>query len=139
MVMESVRGRGGGADRGPSGRGRRSYKSWFAGLISAPVLALALTGASVTFWPDWPAFQTLARVLDSLTLHMAAMGVARVLAFPEVVMFRLPGCVEATGPLDPIFEPVDPARNSLHIYTVFLKFWLKHDFGRAVDRLLARG
>ncbi|MCB2075644.1 MAG: hypothetical protein H6917_16255 [Novosphingobium sp.] len=74
-----------------------------------------------------------------LTLHMAAMGVARVLAFPEVVMFRLPGCIDATGPLDPMFEPVDPARNSLHIYTVFLKFWLKHDFGRAVDRLLARG
>ncbi|MCB2060158.1 MAG: hypothetical protein R3E09_05885 [Novosphingobium sp.] len=73
-----------------------------------------------------------------LTLHMAAMGVARVLAFPEVVMFRLPECVNASGPLDPMFESVDPARNSLHIYTVFLKFWLKHDFGGAVDRLLER-
>lgn len=71
-----------------------------------------------------------------LTLHMAAMGVARVLAFPEVIMFRLPECVNASGPLDPMFEPVDPARNSLHIYTVFLKFWLRQDFGKALDRLL---
>lgn len=73
-----------------------------------------------------------------LTLHMATMGVARVLAFPEVVLFRLPGCVNAEGPRDPMFLDVDPARNSLHIYTVFLKFWLRQDFGAALDRLLAR-
>ena len=76
-----------------------------------------------------------------LTLHMAAMGVARVLAFPEVVTFRLPECAEAQGPHDPMFEPVaaDPARNSLHIYTVFLKYWHRHDFGAAVERLLEAG
>lgn len=74
-----------------------------------------------------------------LTLHMAAMGVARVLAFPEVVMFRLPECVDASGPLDPMFEPVDPARNCLHIYTNFLKFWRRQDFGGALDRLLETG
>lgn len=73
-----------------------------------------------------------------LTLHMAAMGVARVLAFPEVVVFRLPECLDAAGPLDPMFEAVEPARNSLHIYTVFLKFWQRRDFGEALDRLLAR-
>jgi hypothetical protein len=73
-----------------------------------------------------------------LTLHMAAMGVARVLAFPEVIRFRLPECVDASGPHDPMFEAVDPARNSLHIYTVFLKFWLRQDFGRALDLLLER-
>jgi hypothetical protein len=71
-----------------------------------------------------------------LTLHMAAMGVARVLAFPEVILFRLPECVNAAGPLDPMFLPVDPARNSLHIYTAFLKFWRRQDFGAALDRLL---
>ena len=73
-----------------------------------------------------------------LTLHIAAMGVARVLEFPEVVMFRAPDCADAAGPLDPMFEPVarDAARNSLHIYTVFLKFWLRNDFGRALDHLL---
>jgi hypothetical protein len=73
-----------------------------------------------------------------LTLHMATMGVARVLAFPEVILFRLPECVNAAGPLDEMFHAVDPARNSLHIYTVFLKFWLRQDFGAALDRLLER-
>lgn len=74
-----------------------------------------------------------------LTLHMATMGVARVLAFPEVILFRLPECVTADGPHDPMFLGVDPARNSLHIYTAFLKFWWRQDFGAALDRLLARG
>jgi hypothetical protein len=73
-----------------------------------------------------------------LTLHMATMGVARVLAFPEVILFRLPECVNAAGPLDEMFHAVDPARNSLHIYTVFLKFWLRQDFGATLDRLLGR-
>ncbi|HEY0959172.1 MAG TPA: hypothetical protein VGE05_07840 [Novosphingobium sp.] len=72
-----------------------------------------------------------------LTLHMAAMGVARVLAFPEVILFRLPGCVKAAGPHDPMFDRVEPARNSLHIYTVFLKFWQRRDFGKALDQLLS--
>lgn len=73
-----------------------------------------------------------------LILHVAAMGVARVLRFPEVVMFRLPEVERATGPLDPMFLSCDPARNSLHIYTVFLKLWHRYDFGAALDRLLAR-
>jgi hypothetical protein len=28
------------------------------------------------------------------------------------------------------------ARNVLHVYTVFLKYWLRHDFGEALERLL---
>jgi hypothetical protein len=73
-----------------------------------------------------------------LTLHMATMGVARVLAFPETILFRLPECVNATGLHDEMFHAVDPARNMAHIYTVFLKFWLRQDFGAALDRLLER-
>jgi hypothetical protein len=73
-----------------------------------------------------------------LTLHMAAMGVARMLIFPEVILFRLPAAEQANGPLDPMFEGVDPARNSLHIYTVFLKYWRRRDFGACLDRLLER-
>jgi hypothetical protein len=39
-----------------------------------------------------------------------------------------------------MFEPVaaDPARNCLHVYTVFLKYWRRRDFGAHLDRLLAR-
>ena len=73
-----------------------------------------------------------------LILHMAAMGTARVLAFPEVIRFRLPACVGASGPLDPMFEPVavDPARNCRQIYVNLLRYWQAKDFGGAVERLV---
>ena len=83
---------------------------------------------------------TVAELTFHLRLHLAAMGVARMLAFPETIRFRLPGCTHASGPHDPVFEPVeiDPARNSMHIYAVFLKFWRKYDLGGAVRELLKR-
>lgn len=67
-----------------------------------------------------------------LLLHIAAMGVARVLAFPEIIRFRLPECSRASGPHDAMFEPVDPARNCLHVYSVFLKLWQREDIGALV-------
>lgn len=72
-----------------------------------------------------------------LALHMATMGVARVLAFPEIVEFRLPQCVSASGPDDPMFLDVDPARNCRQVYVNFLQHWRRMDFGGCVDRLLA--
>jgi len=73
-----------------------------------------------------------------LALHMATMGVARVLAFPEIITFRLPECVEAAGPHDPMFEPVtaDPARNCRQIYVNLLQHWRRRDFGAMVEGLL---
>jgi hypothetical protein len=73
-----------------------------------------------------------------LALHMATMGVARVLAFPEIVEFRLPQCVNASGPYDPMFLDVDPARNCRQVYVNFLQHWRRMDFGGCVDRMLAR-
>lgn len=73
-----------------------------------------------------------------LALHVASIGVARVLTMPENILFRLPEAVNAEGPLDPIFHAVDPARNQLHIYTVFLKYWRRVDFGACLDRLLSQ-
>lgn len=73
-----------------------------------------------------------------LTLHMAAMGVARVLAFPEIIQFRLPDCVHASGPRDPMFRDVDPARNCLTVYVNFLTYWRKQDFGAHLEALLGR-
>ena len=83
---------------------------------------------------------TAQELLFHLRLHLAAMGVARMLAFPEIIEFRLPERAQASGPLDPMFEPValDPARNSMHIYAVFLKFWRKYDVGGAVRELIGR-
>lgn len=78
-------------------------------------------------------------MLDHLTLHVAMMGVSRVLAFPEIIRFRLPAVVTAAGPYDPMLHTSEPARNCLHVYSVFLKLWKRQDFGAALDRLLARG
>jgi hypothetical protein len=78
------------------------------------------------------------RLERHLILHMAAMGTARVLAFPEVIRFRLPECIAANGPLDPMFEPVavDPARNCRQIYVNLLRYWRDRNFGAAVERLV---
>ncbi|MEO7738594.1 MAG: hypothetical protein ABIS10_04765 [Novosphingobium sp.] len=83
---------------------------------------------------------TVEELTFHLRLHLAVMGVARVLAFPETIRFRLPEIIHAAGPLDPMLEPVavDPARNSMHIYGVFLGFWRKYDVGGAVRELLER-
>jgi hypothetical protein len=80
---------------------------------------------------------TVAALEQHLTLHIAAMGVARVLAFPEIISFRLPECADATGPYDPMFEPVavDAARNCRQVYVNMLKYWRAQDFGKAVDGL----
>lgn len=82
---------------------------------------------------------TLEALERHLTLHIAAMGVARVLAFPEIIEFRLPECVAAAGPYDPVFEPVavDGARNCRHIYVNMLKYWSGQDFGNSVERLIS--
>jgi hypothetical protein len=79
-------------------------------------------------------------LLYHLRVHMATMGVARVLAFPEIIRFRMPDCAKLAGTQDPALEPValDPARNSMHIYAVFCKFWHKYDAGGAVHELLGR-
>ena len=80
---------------------------------------------------------TVPQMLEHLTLHMAMMGVSRVIAFPEVIRFREPDVIHFPDPLDPRLHTNDPARNCLHVYTVWLKFWRRHDFGAALDRLLA--
>ncbi len=73
-----------------------------------------------------------------LSLHMALMGVSRLLISPDFILLRLPEAANASGPLDPIFHGVDPARNSLHIYTMLLKYWRRRDFGAHLDQMLER-
>lgn len=73
---------------------------------------------------------------NHLMVHIATMGVARVLAFPEVIAFRFPRFAEASGPHDPAILAIDPARNCLHVLTVFLKLWERRDFGARIRALL---
>lgn len=78
---------------------------------------------------------TAAALEQHLMMHIAAMGVARVLAFPEIIEFRLPGIFEASGPQDPTVLAIEPARNCLHVLTVFLKLWEARGLGARAKRL----
>jgi hypothetical protein len=71
-----------------------------------------------------------------LLVHIATMGVARVLAFPEVITFRCPEIDRLSGPQDPALLPIENARNCLHIFTVFLKLWHRGDLGRRATGLI---
>lgn len=71
-----------------------------------------------------------------LLLYIATMGVARVLAFPEIVAFRCPQVAQLSGPHDPQVLAIEPARNTLHVFTVFLKLWHARDLGGVVSDVL---
>jgi hypothetical protein len=70
-----------------------------------------------------------------LMLHIATMGVGRILAFPEVILYRLPEAAGASGPFDPVFLRNDTARTCLHVFTVLLKLWQRRGFGARLDAL----
>lgn len=78
---------------------------------------------------------TVEALENHLVLHIVAMGVARVMAFPEIIAFRLPGIAEASGPRDPAVLAIEPARNCLHVFTVFLKLWEGRGIGERLSRL----
>lgn len=82
---------------------------------------------------------TLAELKQHLFVHMAVMGTARMFAAPEIIRFRLPECVNASSPRDPMFTPVsaDPARNYLSVYTALLKTWQREDFGKLLREAIA--
>lgn len=49
-------------------------RHWLAGFLSAPVLACAVTAATVRFWPPLPMLATFVHMLDSLALHLAVFA-----------------------------------------------------------------
>ncbi len=73
-----------------------------------------------------------------LTLHMAMMGVSRMLNMPAYILHALPEAAKASGLRDPIFLEAHSPRNVLNIYSALLKYWQRRDFGAHLDRLLER-
>lgn len=78
---------------------------------------------------------TVQALENHLMVHIATMGVARVLAFPEIITFRLPGIANLAGPRDPAVLAIEPARNCLHVFTVFLKLWERRGLGERIAKL----
>jgi hypothetical protein len=73
-----------------------------------------------------------------LSLHMAMMGVSRMLIVPDFILSRVPGAERASGPFDPLFEDFDTERTTLHVYRALLLTWQRRDFGAHLDQLLER-
>jgi hypothetical protein len=71
-----------------------------------------------------------------MDLYIATMAMTRMMDAPEKILLRLPEAVDAVGPLDPVFKKNETARNYLHISTIVLNLWQRHDFGAGLDRML---
>lgn len=80
----------------------------------------------------------LAELRLNLGLYATMIGLAGLINVPAIVLYRLPEAAHATGPLDPVFRKQESARSFLHIFTIFLNFWRKDDFGAQLDRVLDR-
>lgn len=78
--------------------------------------------------------------IDELKLHLdlsvALLGLALMMDVPALVLSRLPECVDAAGPLDPVLRKSEVARCFLHVFTNFLSLWQTYDFGTSLDRML---
>jgi hypothetical protein len=73
-----------------------------------------------------------------LDLSTAMLGLALMMDVPTLALTRLPEAAEASGPLDPILFRDEVVRGFLHVFTAFLDLWRRHDFGGALDQVLAR-
>jgi hypothetical protein len=69
---------------------------------------------------------------------MALRAVGYVIDCPSSVLLRLPEATTASGPLDPVFEKSEAARNQLSMMTACLNFWQTQDFGASLDLMLSR-
>jgi len=81
----------------------------------------------------------IAELMLHLQLYVALMGLSYFMESPARIRYRLPGYASASGPLDPLFQQNETARNQLHILTVVLNFWQTRDFGASLDGFLLRG
>ena len=122
--------------------GRLTFGSVLWGGLSAAdgaIWAHGLTELLATFVSEYAGHGgpgvSVAELERHLALHMAAMGVARVLAFPKVIRFRCPEAATLSGPRDPVLLAISPARNCLHIYSNWLRFWQARDIAALLDDL----
>lgn len=73
-----------------------------------------------------------------LDLYVAQMGLAWMLDAPHLIKANLPELAEVESRFDRRFQENERARNQLHIMTIFLNLWQRHEFGSLVDRFVTR-
>jgi len=80
----------------------------------------------------------IAELMLHLRFYAALMGLSYFMESPARIRYRLPNFANASGPLDPLFQRNETARNQLHILSVVLNLWQTRDFGASLDRFLSR-
>jgi len=75
---------------------------------------------------------------EHLCLFVATMGLAWLMDAPPLILGQIPDLAEVPDRFDPRFRNNEHARTQLHMVTSFLNLWETQDFGRVLDRFLAR-
>ena len=80
--------------------------------------------------------------LEELQLHLhlftALMGLAYLMDAPPIIRAEIPDLVNAKNRFDPRFQQNENARVQMHMITMFLNQWQRHDFGALLDRVVTR-
>jgi len=79
---------------------------------------------------------------NELTLHLhlftAMMGLAYLMDAPPIIRAEIPDLANARSRFDPRFQQNENARVQMHMITMFLNQWQRHDFGALLDGVMDR-
>jgi hypothetical protein len=77
---------------------------------------------------------------ETLQLHLhcftALMGLAYLMDAPPIIRKEIPDLADAASRFDPRLQRNENARVQMHMITMFLNQWQRHDFGTLPDRVL---
>jgi hypothetical protein len=73
-----------------------------------------------------------------LQLYIAIMGLAWLLDVPALLQSHMPDLGDLKDRFDPRLKANETVRVRLQMMSTFLHLWQTHDFGRALDQLIAR-
>ena len=80
---------------------------------------------------------------ETLKLHLhlftALMGLAYLMDAPPIIRMEIPDLAKATSRFDQRFQNNENARVQMHMITMFLNQWQRHDFGSLPERVVGRG
>jgi hypothetical protein len=73
-----------------------------------------------------------------LDLFVAMLGLSWLMDGPALIRRQLPDLAAIESRFDPRLVADEIARTQLHMNTIFLNLWQRHDFGKALDEVLRR-
>jgi hypothetical protein len=80
----------------------------------------------------------VAELKCQLDLFVAMLALSWLMDGPALIRRQVPDVEQAQSRFDPRLVSDEIARTQLHLNTIFLNLWERHDFGKALDELLRR-